>query len=97
MLLGVFLEQAHGHEPVADGRAGAQRRRDEDGLGEFFLGGARFHRVLHVRVNAVGALRGQGDGDGHQFPVLLRDDAVLALGGGLEVQERRSLFVGGLH
>ena len=71
---------------MRDGGAGAERGGDHCGLGEFLLGGAGALGVLQMDLDAVGALRGQGDADSDQFLVLAGDRAVLD-GEGVELGE----------
>lgn len=61
---------------VGDGSAGAEGGGDDGGFGEFGFGGAGFAGVVGVDVDAVGALGGDGYGDGDEFLVFNRDGAV---------------------
>ncbi len=92
-----FLEQAHCQETIPNGTAGTQRRRNKHGFRDFFASRTCLHCVVDVRLDAIGALSSQGDGYGHQFPVLYRDNSVISLRSMFEVKECGSLFGGGAN
>ena len=52
---------------VGDRASGSEGGGDHGGLGEFGLGAAGGLGLLRVNLDAVGALGGQGHGDGHQL------------------------------
>jgi len=61
---------------VRDRRPGAQRRRNEDGFGQLFAACARALGVARMDVEAVRALRREGDGEREQLAIFHGDRAV---------------------
>jgi hypothetical protein len=80
--------QPQAQQRVSQGAAGPHRRRDECRLGDLLFRGAGLAGVARMGVDAVGALRGEGDAERDQFTVLARDRAVGALGCVVEGKER---------
>jgi len=80
--------QPQAQQRVSQGAARPHRRRDERCLGDLLLGGAGFARLARMGVDAVGALRGEGDAERDQLAVLGGDRAVGAFGRVVEGEER---------
>ncbi len=56
-----------GVSAVGDGGASAEGGGDGNDLGDFLLGGLCLASLFSVNFDAVGALGGKGDGEGHEF------------------------------
>jgi hypothetical protein len=61
---------------VRHGSAGSQSRRDEIGLCQLFLTRSGIASNLDMNIDAIGALRGQCNGDCDKLLVLFRNGAI---------------------
>ena len=61
---------------MGNGGAGTQSGGDVDRFAQFLLGYTGFESGFTVQFDAVGALRGERDGDGHELFVLLGDGSL---------------------
>src|SRR5262245_40626111 len=81
------VEETHAEADGSGGGAGAERGGDERRLGALLARRPRLLRVAGVNVEAVRALRGAGDGQRDQLPVLARDLAVVAPDDAVQLDE----------
>src|SRR5436190_18068520 len=92
-----LVVELEGERPVRHRGAGAQRRRDERRLGDFFPRGACLLRVPRVDIEAIRALRRAGHRERDQLAILARNltvvtpDDLVELDEALELRRRELL------
>src|SRR6185295_5914715 len=76
---------------VGDCPTRAQRRSDENGFSDLLIRRAKLSRLIRMELDAIRALRREGDRECHQFLVLSRNRS-LSQGGLIERYKRAHGF-----
>src|SRR5207249_5632899 len=87
-LTSMLLEQALRQQRMAEGAAGAHRRRNQCGFRHFLARSPRLRGLRRMHVEAISTLRGERDRERDQLAIFWRDQSILAFDGMIERQER---------